>query len=77
MKMDIKKLFFTKVNISPGGAKLLRNATAALLGLYSYAFYGQVQKLDSRFDILLKNKENIAQGKGYLQIQGKLIFLNW
>ena len=55
--MDIKKLFFTKVNISPGGAKLLRNATAAFLGLYSYAFYGQVQKLDSRFDILLKNKE--------------------
>ncbi len=60
--MDIKKLFFTKVNISHGGAKLLRNATAAFLGLYSYAFYGQVQKLDSRFDVLLKNRENIAKG---------------
>ncbi|NIF03984.1 S8 family serine peptidase [Chryseobacterium sp. Tr-659] len=61
--MDIKKLFFTKVNISHGGAKLLRNATAAFLGLYSYAFYGQVQKLDSRFDVLLKNKESIAKGR--------------
>lgn len=61
--MDIKKLFFTNVNISRGGAKLLRNATAAFLGLYSYAFYGQVQKLDSRFDLLLKNKESIANGR--------------
>lgn len=62
MKMDIKKLLPAKVNISYGGAKLLRNATAAFLGLYSYAFYGQVQKLDSRFDTLLKNKENLAKG---------------
>ncbi|WP_241309621.1 S8/S53 family peptidase [Chryseobacterium arthrosphaerae] len=62
MKMDIKKLFFTKVNISHGGAKLLRNAAAAFLGLYSYGFNAQVQKLDSRFDLLLKNKENIARG---------------
>lgn len=58
-RMDIRKLFFTKVNISYGGAKLLRNATAAFLGLYSYGFYGQVQKLDSRFDYLLKNKEGL------------------
>ncbi|WP_312298569.1 S8/S53 family peptidase [Chryseobacterium sp.] len=61
--MDIKKLFFTKVNISHGGAKLLRNAAAAFLGLYSYGFNAQVQKLDSRFDLLLKNKENIARGR--------------
>ncbi|CAH0241923.1 S8/S53 family peptidase [Chryseobacterium sp. Bi04] len=60
--MDFKKLLFAKVNISRGGAKLLRNATAAFLGLYSYAFYGQVQKLDSRFDILLKNKESLLKG---------------
>ncbi|WP_347218250.1 hypothetical protein, partial [Chryseobacterium sp.] len=57
--MDIKKLLFTKVNISHGGGKLLRNATVAFLGLYSYGFYGQVQKLDSRFDYLLKNKESL------------------
>lgn len=61
--MNLKKLFFTKVSISYGGAKLLKNATVAFLGLYSYGFYGQVQKLDSRFDILLKNKENLANGK--------------
>ncbi|KFF22930.1 S8/S53 family peptidase [Chryseobacterium sp. JM1] len=60
--MHLKKLFLTKVNIPNGGAKFLRNATAAFLGLYSYAFYGQVQKLDSRFDILLKNKEIISKG---------------
>lgn len=57
--MDIRKLFFTKVNISYGGTKLLRNATVAFLGLYSYGFYGQVQKLDSRFSYLLKNKESL------------------
>ncbi|MEJ5050461.1 S8/S53 family peptidase [Chryseobacterium culicis] len=67
--MDIKKLFSTNVNISPGGAKLLRNATAAFLGLYSYAFYGQVQKLDSRFDILLKNKENITNGRAVKELE--------
>ncbi|WP_343640744.1 S8/S53 family peptidase [Chryseobacterium sp.] len=67
--MDIKKLFSTNVNISPGGAKLLRNAAAAFLGLYSYAFYGQVQKLDSRFDILLKNKENIANGRSVRDLE--------
>lgn len=60
--MNLKKLFFTKVSISNGGARLLKNATVAFLGLYSYGFYGQVQKLDSRFDILLKNKENLAKG---------------
>lgn len=67
--MDIKKLFFTNVNISRGGAKLLRNATAAFLGLYSYAFYGQVQKLDSRFDLLLKNKESIADGRAVKELE--------
>ncbi|WP_077418961.1 S8/S53 family peptidase [Chryseobacterium sp. JV274] len=67
--MDIKKLFFTKVSISHGGSKLLRNATAAFLGLYSYAFYGQVQKLDSRFDILLKNKESIANGRAVRELE--------
>lgn len=67
--MDIKKLFFTKVSISHGGSKLLRNATAAFLGLYSYAFYGQVQKLDSRFDVLLKNKENIANGRAVKDLE--------
>lgn len=67
--MDIKKLFFTKVNISHGGAKLLRNATAAFLGLYSYAFYGQVQKLDSRFEMLLKNKESIANGRAVKELE--------
>ncbi|WNI39050.1 S8/S53 family peptidase [Chryseobacterium sp. SG20098] len=67
--MDIKKLFFTNVNISRGGAKLLRNATAAFLGLYSYAFYGQVQKLDSRFDLLLKNKESIANGRAIKELE--------
>ncbi|WP_288441130.1 S8/S53 family peptidase [uncultured Chryseobacterium sp.] len=67
--MDIKKIFFTNVNISRGGAKLLRNATAAFLGLYSYAFYGQVQKLDSRFDLLLKNKESIANGRAIKELE--------
>ncbi|MEN5306143.1 S8/S53 family peptidase [Chryseobacterium cucumeris] len=67
--MDNKKLFFTNVNISRGGAKLLRNATAAFLGLYSYAFYGQVQKLDSRFDLLLKNKESIANGRAVKELE--------
>ncbi|MCW1960577.1 S8/S53 family peptidase [Chryseobacterium viscerum] len=67
--MDIKKLFFTKVSISHGGSKLLRNAAAAFLGLYSYAFYGQVQKLDSRFDVLLKNKENIANGRAVKDLE--------
>ncbi|SHM28650.1 Por secretion system C-terminal sorting domain-containing protein [Chryseobacterium carnipullorum] len=60
--MQLKKLFLAKVNIPIGGAKFLRNATAAFLGLYSYAFYGQVQKLDSRFDILLKNKDILVKG---------------
>ncbi|WP_300688688.1 S8 family peptidase [Chryseobacterium sp.] len=67
--MDIKKLFFAKVNISNGGGKLLRNATAAFLGLYSYAFYGQVQKLDSRFDVLLKNKENVVKGNAIKEME--------
>lgn len=67
--MDIKKLFSTKVHISPGGTKVLRNAAAAFLGLYSYAFYGQVQKLDSRFDILLKNKESITNGRAVKELE--------
>ncbi|WP_288375601.1 S8/S53 family peptidase [Chryseobacterium culicis] len=67
--MDIKKLFSTKVHISPGGTKVLRNAAAAFLGLYSYAFYGQVQKLDSRFDILLKNKESITNGRSVKELE--------
>ncbi|MDC8098567.1 S8 family peptidase [Chryseobacterium rhizosphaerae] len=67
--MDFKKLLFAKVNISRGGAKLLRNATAAFLGLYSYAFYGQVQKLDSRFDILLKNKESVSKGNPIKELE--------
>ncbi|WP_126652341.1 S8/S53 family peptidase [Chryseobacterium aureum] len=67
--MDIKKLFSTKVHISPGGTKVLRNAAAAFMGLYSYAFYGQVQKLDSRFDILLKNKESITNGRSVKELE--------
>lgn len=61
--MNVKTLLTAKVNISKGGTSLLKNAAVAFLGLYSYAFYGQVQKLDSRFDILLKNKENVSLGK--------------
>ena len=67
--MDIKKLFFTKVNISHGGTKFLRNATAAFLGLYSYALNAQVQKLDSRFDVLLRNKENLAKGSAVKELE--------
>ncbi|KMQ67039.1 hypothetical protein ACM39_14690 [Chryseobacterium sp. FH2] len=58
--MDIKKLLFTKVNIPYEGAKILRNAAAAFLGLYSYTFSAQVQKLDARFEILLQNKDKIV-----------------
>ncbi|MFZ4930345.1 S8/S53 family peptidase [Chryseobacterium sp. Mn2064] len=67
--MDIKKLFFTKVNISHGGTKFLRNATAAFLGLYSYTLNAQVQKLDSRFDVLLRNKENLAKGSAVKELE--------
>ncbi|PIF47455.1 putative secreted protein (Por secretion system target) [Chryseobacterium sp. 52] len=67
--MYFKKLFLAKVNIPNGGTKFLRNATVAFLGLYSYAFYGQVQKLDSRFDVLLKNKEILAKGNAIKELE--------
>ncbi len=60
--MKLKKLLFTKVNIPFGETKLLRNATAAFLGLYSYTVSAQVQKLDSRFEFLLNNKEKVQRG---------------
>lgn len=67
--MNVKKLFPAKVNISKGGTAFLKNAAIAFLGLYSYGFYGQVQKLDSRFDILLKNKENVSKGKAVKDLE--------
>ncbi|CAM2882803.1 hypothetical protein DRF59_08185 [Chryseobacterium flavum] len=67
--MKIKKLFFTKVNISLIGAKFLRSAVIAFLGFYSCPFYGQVQKLDSRFDILLRNKENLLRGNAIKELE--------
>lgn len=60
--MYSKKLFFVKVSIQKMGARCLKSSVAAFLGLYSYTFYGQVQKLDSRFDVLLKNKDLLLKG---------------
>ncbi|WP_312394804.1 S8/S53 family peptidase [Chryseobacterium sp.] len=67
--MNIKKLLFTKVHIPHGGAKLLRNATVAFLGLYSYTVTGQVQKLDSRFEFLLNNKERVQKGGAVQELE--------
>ncbi|AZA52151.1 S8/S53 family peptidase [Chryseobacterium sp. G0201] len=60
--MDLKKLLFTKVHIPVTGRNTLRNVAAIFLGLSSYGMFGQVQKLDSRFEILLKNKDKISKG---------------
>ena len=59
--MNLKKLFFTKVNILITGKNTLRNVFAIALGLSSYGLFGQVQRLDHRFEILLKNKEDLAK----------------
>ncbi|WP_326980970.1 S8/S53 family peptidase [Chryseobacterium sp. MYb264] len=67
--MNIKKLLFTKVSIPHGGVKLLRNAAAAFLGLYSYTVSGQAQKLDYRFSLLLKNKEKVQKGGAVKELE--------
>uniref|UniRef100_UPI003218FD8D S8 family serine peptidase n=1 Tax=Chryseobacterium sp. TaxID=1871047 RepID=UPI003218FD8D len=60
--MHLKKLLFSKAPVPNFGPKILRNAVVAFIGLHSYALYGQVQKLDSRFDFLLKNKAALSKG---------------
>lgn len=60
--MDLKKLLFTKVHIPVTGRNTLRNIAAIFLGLSSYGMFGQVQKLDSRFEILLKIKDKVSKG---------------
>lgn len=60
--MNFRKLLFTKVNIPLTGRNTLRNVAAIFLGLSSYGMFGQVQKLDSRFETLLKNKDKLAKG---------------
>lgn len=60
--MNFRKLLFTKVNIPATGRNTLRNVAAVFLGLSSYGMFGQVQKLDSRFETLLKNKDKLSKG---------------
>ncbi|MCS3530524.1 S8/S53 family peptidase [Chryseobacterium sp. JUb7] len=60
--MNIKKLLSAKVHIPHSGKKLVLSVAPLFLGLYSATAFGQVQKLDSRFEILLRNKEAIAKG---------------
>lgn len=60
--MALKKLLSAKPQIPQIGKQLLRNLFLILLSFYSFSSFGQVQKLDSRFRILLKNKENVAKG---------------
>jgi len=55
------KLLFTKVNILIAGKNTLRNVLAVFLGFFSYALFGQVQKLDHRFEILLQNRETLSK----------------
>lgn len=60
--MNFRKLLFTKVHIPVTGRNTLRNVAAVFLGLSSFGMFGQVQKLDSRFETLLKNKDKISKG---------------
>lgn len=60
--MNLKKLFSTKVNIPQARKKLLRNVLSVFLCFYSFSVFSQIQKLDSRFEILLRNKDNITKG---------------
>jgi subtilisin family serine protease len=59
--MKLKKLFSTKVHIPKKENTVLRNVTVALLVFFSCTFFGQVQKLDYRFDILLQNRETLSK----------------
>lgn len=59
--MKLKKIFSTKIHIPKKENTVLRNVTVALLVFFSCTFFGQVQKLDYRFEILLKNKEKLAR----------------
>lgn len=59
--MNLKKLFFTKVNILTAGKYTFKNVLVIFLGLASLALSGQMQRLDHRFEILLKNKDNLAK----------------
>lgn len=59
--MKLKKLFSTKVHIPKKENTVLRNITVALLVFFSCTFFGQVQKLDYRFDILLQNRETLSK----------------
>lgn len=60
--MNLKKLFFTKVRNPFAANALLRNFAVVFLGLFSYSMSGQVQKLDHRFEMLIKNKDKISKG---------------
>jgi len=60
--MNIKKLLSAKVSILHSGRKLGWSIVPLFLGFYSSTVFGQVQKLDSRFEILIKNKEAVAKG---------------
>ncbi|WP_343644145.1 hypothetical protein [Chryseobacterium sp.] len=61
--MNIKHLFSTKVDIVSIEKKFsIMNVGIILLFFYSGILFGQVKRLDSRFEILLKNKEQVARG---------------
>nr|WP_314498956.1 S8/S53 family peptidase [uncultured Chryseobacterium sp.] len=60
--MNLKKLFLAKVRNPFAANAFLRNFAVVFLGLFSYSMSGQVQKLDYRFEMLIKNKDKISKG---------------
>ncbi|UZU00085.1 hypothetical protein ODZ84_11170 [Chryseobacterium fluminis] len=67
--MNIKKLLSAKVSILHSGRKLVLSVALLLVGLYSSLIFGQVQKLDFRFEILLRNKEAVAKGLNVKELE--------
>nr|WP_315026399.1 S8/S53 family peptidase [uncultured Chryseobacterium sp.] len=60
--MNFKKLLSTKVHITRVRKKHVQNAISVFLIFCCSLYFGQVQKLDSRFETLLNNKENVSKG---------------
>lgn len=67
--MNLKKLFFTKVQILSAGKRTLRNVLTVFLGFFSYGLFAQVQKLDHRFEILLQNKDALAKERTIKELE--------
>jgi len=59
--MTYKNLPIRKLSTLLKIHRYFKNGISVFFIFFAAAFFGQVQKLDHRFEILLKNKESLAK----------------